>query len=388
MVTNLFKIEHTTLPQRVRAILDVEQVDNFALKLNKCANFLATKQEQRQKTDDLAMLNDSAFASRKAYFYIAKYGKKDTDFRQLEVLPNFPDWALSQAQDELTDATHICAKQANFEFKLDWRLAIGMGTGSVFENGLILHHIYGIPYLPASSIKGIVNHYAQDLKQQETEDYKAIFGNENQQGKVIFFDAFPKTLSKTSVQPDIMNNHFQEYYNGTEAPADWHQPIPVFFLTLKDIRFKFTIGILLPDYQPLLSKVSEWLKQALEIKGIGAKTAVGYGAMRQETSDLPIEANALSSPTTIEEIPLILAIEPAYLQKKSLNPKKRYVMEGIITKSGVPNTAKIYVYEGFIQENVKIDLMRNPIEENTIITIDVAVDKQGKVTQASYKGKK
>ena len=42
------------------------------------------------------------------------------------------------------------------ELTTSWRVIPGLGNASVFETGMTLHHIYGFPYLPASSIKGIV----------------------------------------------------------------------------------------------------------------------------------------------------------------------------------------------------------------------------------------
>ena len=35
-------------------------------------------------------------------------------------------------------------------------MVVGLGGESVYETSITLHHIYGIPYIPASSIKGVV----------------------------------------------------------------------------------------------------------------------------------------------------------------------------------------------------------------------------------------
>src|SRR5262245_56883348 len=39
------------------------------------------------------------------------------------------------------------------------RLLIGVGNPSPLENGLTLHHTYGVPYLPATALKGVLNHW-------------------------------------------------------------------------------------------------------------------------------------------------------------------------------------------------------------------------------------
>ncbi|MFN4220568.1 MAG: type III-B CRISPR module RAMP protein Cmr6, partial [bacterium] len=35
------------------------------------------------------------------------------------------------------------------------RLIVGLGSGHVLETSIILHHLYGIPYIPASALKGV-----------------------------------------------------------------------------------------------------------------------------------------------------------------------------------------------------------------------------------------
>jgi len=44
-----------------------------------------------------------------------------------------------------------------------WRLAVGLGTEHPLENGCTLHRVYGVPYLPGSSIKGLTRNCALDL---------------------------------------------------------------------------------------------------------------------------------------------------------------------------------------------------------------------------------
>ncbi len=44
------------------------------------------------------------------------------------------------------------------EFSTNSNLAMGLGIPSFFENGLTFHHTYGVPYLPASSVKGLLRY--------------------------------------------------------------------------------------------------------------------------------------------------------------------------------------------------------------------------------------
>lgn len=175
-------------------------------------------------------------------------------------------------------------------FKPDWRVIVGLGTDSVYETGITLHHTYGFPYIPASAIKGITNHYAQDMLKVENAEqndrlnefkvtqelYIKIFGDTNQQGEITFFDAMPLTPPK--IKPDIMNVHYHNYYGGEgKAPTDTQDPRPIFFLTVEDTAFQFILGCKDKESNTLLETAFGWMKNALSDKGIGAKTAVGYG---------------------------------------------------------------------------------------------------------------
>jgi len=46
-----------------------------------------------------------------------------------------------------------------FELTTNWKLSIGLGAVSVYETSITLHHIYGVPYIPASAIKGSLRSY-------------------------------------------------------------------------------------------------------------------------------------------------------------------------------------------------------------------------------------
>jgi len=42
-----------------------------------------------------------------------------------------------------------------------WRLLVGWGSNPTMEAGLILHHLYGFPYIPGSALKGLLHHLAE-----------------------------------------------------------------------------------------------------------------------------------------------------------------------------------------------------------------------------------
>lgn len=168
----------------------------------------------------------------------------------------------------------------DFTAEVAWRMVVGLGTATVLEgSGMTLHWIYGFPYIPASAQKGLVSHYTLSEKGMKRGDAKFIglFGDQEHRGKLIFFDAFP--LEWPALEIDIINAHYQEYYQGSSPPADWLSPNPVYFLTVRaGTPFRFC---LVAKENGLLTQAKSWLIQSLQDYGIGAKTRAGYGELQE-----------------------------------------------------------------------------------------------------------
>ncbi len=164
---------------------------------------------------------------------------------------------------------------------LSWRMVIGLGASHPQETSMTLHHIYGIPYIPGSAVKGITRHWVifnefnqNEEKAEKDEIFQSIFGTQKEAGKIIFFDAYP--VDEIKLKLDIMNPHYPDYYGKNQPPADWQNPVPIKFLTLENTRFSFYIAAKKGN-KDLLDKAIEFLKDALKNYGIGAKTSLGYG---------------------------------------------------------------------------------------------------------------
>lgn len=168
------------------------------------------------------------------------------------------------------------------------RFVTGLGGNHPLETGFVWEHNLGVPYLPGTSLKGLVRSWAISWEQANTGDIKRIFGSDQQGGQaavgsVIFFAMLPVEPVKLAV--DIMTPHYSEYYQnaakGNNPPADWYSPNPIPFLTVA-VEQDFITGIA-PRccgnlrHQTDISIVKEWMIQALAVMGAGAKTAVGYG---------------------------------------------------------------------------------------------------------------
>ena len=158
----------------------------------------------------------------------------------------------------------------------------GVGIESPYETGIRLHHIYGVPFIPSSSIKGSVSSYLKLFlgKGDTDSDRIRVLGSQEKKGSVLFFDAYP-TLpqNRTLLKLDVFTPHYQPYYAESDYPADRFSPIPIPFLTVgKGVEFWFHIAA--RDIGDL-SIASDWLKGALQNVGVGAKTMTGFGHFRR-----------------------------------------------------------------------------------------------------------
>jgi len=259
-------------------------------------------------------------------------------FSKLPSLPvKFPDRIKRQIEDLQKQGYK---KLFSESLKTSSRLVVGFGAEHVLETSITLHHLFGIPYIPASAIKGVVRmvsfwEIAENLKndgeieelqeclydkqisdkceEKELNDaelrhkclkHKLLFGTQGFKGLLVFLDAYPEVeAGKEIFELDIMNPHYTEYYTKDGIPGDWENPKPIVFLTVKKgISFHFTVLIdeyrieeILNDkdfpkeakeiiekwksdsYSELKVTVEKWVSEALKEFGVGSKTRLGYG---------------------------------------------------------------------------------------------------------------
>lgn len=112
--------------------------------------------------------------------------------------------------------------------------------------------------------------------EEKIQPLRAAFGTTASAGKVIFFDAVPVNPERLVLDLDVMNPHYSQYYQGGNTPpADYLDPVPVFFLTIAPgSAFLFAVA---SENSDLVQKAQVWLQRALCGMGVGAKTTAGYG---------------------------------------------------------------------------------------------------------------
>lgn len=165
-------------------------------------------------------------------------------------------------------------------FKAESRFVTGLGRAHPVENGFAWHPTLGTPYLPGSSIKGMVRSWAQDEIQSDSalqSRLDRIFGKPGQAGAVCFLDAIP--IDPVRLEADVMTPHFAGW-SESDPPGDWCSPTPIpFLVTSAGMKLLFGVVPCVATHEGDLAVVIDWLDSALAWAGAGAKTAVGYGRM-------------------------------------------------------------------------------------------------------------
>ncbi len=217
----------------------------------------------------------------------------------------------------------------------------GLGNEHPLENGFAFLNPYGLPYLPGSGVKGVLRQAARELASGQWGEARGwstehcyslmagegerrrpvrdkhqqpvmlsvldvLFGRESTDGEtdhvrgaLTFWDVIPQIAPEDPKKPDqislrvgIMTPHQGHYYQSGASPHESGQPNPISFLTVPaGSRFVFHVQCHLAHLErlaPDLVQDGDWktvlagaFQHAYEWLGFGAKTAVGYGALRE-----------------------------------------------------------------------------------------------------------
>lgn len=230
------------------------------------------------------------------------------------------------------------------ELRTCWHFVTGLGLPHPVENGFTWHPTLGLPYLPATGVKGLLSAWlltlgddedrSPDEQERAREQRRDWCGAQDDAGSLIIFDALP--TEPPSLTSDVMTPHMGKWYaeggalrdpsrEPQRVPADWHSPVPVPFLVVERATFLFAIaprpGVDWGERDPAAEVAAALgaLEQALATLGAGAKTAIGYGrfqpgrsilhALRQEEAEAA-EAEA-ESKARAEELARFEGFDPS-----------------------------------------------------------------------------
>lgn len=212
------------------------------------------------------------------------------------------------------------------------RVLIGHGNASSTEVGMTLHQVYGVPFLPGTALKGLLNHYMAELgPQQSSPDssewrgvrydgagrpvaapgtfHGTMFGapklasvpsgegRQGTRGAAVFEDALYVPGSAPAAQPlmrDVLTPHqFAYYRDGPKGlgngPTDWDEPNPVSFLSIRPGARFLLAATPVRGGQDVAELALRHLVDAVSRWGVGAKTRAGYGRLTPETEIGPAD---------------------------------------------------------------------------------------------------
>ena len=253
------------------------QGDNLALRLSKLNSDIDCHGEHDQKDKMLNML---------CSYSMNKEQKHSYQYR-------FKDWQakIQARQDSLS-----------FSIKATTKCLLGIGNASVHEFGVSLSNPFGVPYISGNAIKGLLSSYlagagGDEWYKNPKDSQKSalqveLFGGDLRKeegsqinsyiGSVVFNDAWLLPTDNKWFVPDIINVHHQSYYGNKSGnksgnkrfPDGMENPIPIKIAAMSP-GLEFFVSMQ-GDEDALLFLLPV-LEQALKEKGMGAKTATGYG---------------------------------------------------------------------------------------------------------------
>ena len=206
-----------------------------------------------------------------------------------------------RAYDRWTRATADTARFRSVTLKLRTRLFIGLTGGGMLETGCAISHAHGTPYIPGSSVKGIVAAHALERLDETGDAFRELFGArptadrpDALAGLLAFHDAW--WLPDSAEQPlvkEVVTTHHPEYYSqeGAVRATDFDSPVPNAQVAAQG-AFRFVIG----GPGEWLDFAERMLVSALTASGAGAKTRAGYGLFVDCEASGSEDSGAASSP--------------------------------------------------------------------------------------------
>lgn len=220
-------------------------------------------------------------------------------------------------------------------------LVLGLGLPHPTETALLLDRLTGCPYVPGSSLKGVLRRAARLAAAGELavdghpeapsywqQNLDPLFGPPIGEGKTpatgraVFYDAFPTAWPALAL--DVLTPHHGGYYaDPSQPPGDWEEPIPIPFLTLmRNTRLRFAFGPRrtrsLADEE--VAALRHLLLAALDWLGVGGKTASqGYGTFTPAGSAAKV---TVVSPPTSPPPPPQGPRAPGFREPKAPPPPK------------------------------------------------------------------
>lgn len=172
-----------------------------------------------------------------------------------------------------------------------WRLQDGSRPEDKHNVGENFKQLRELPlngYIPGSTIRGIVRAWAKKRPEIMPRMLEILGYQDDDKitpGKIDFLDAWP--VKPTKLTLDIVNP--QQSFQVFHDPDPKKKPKPLSFYTLGngEEKIDFTVAIRANSTKVTaeeITEVWEWVEQALNLYGVGSRTASGYGVVKSGIS--------------------------------------------------------------------------------------------------------
>ncbi len=230
----------------------------------------------RHSLRDLSLKEAAHAGQALAYLLAPKEAGQEEAFQErLEAVTRIPIPAAYGTAYRRWQAATDALGAVRFQAVTAGPLAIGLGNASVYEVGLTLHHTYGVPYLPASALKGLAYRSAL-LAELDPADMEILFGTTPSAAYVTFWDGWLTPQQGAPLALDTITVHHPDYYgSGAEWPTDFDDPNPVGFLSVP-AGLKFELRV--TGDPAWAGTAATLIRYGLCYLGLGGKTNAGYGS--------------------------------------------------------------------------------------------------------------
>ena len=179
---------------------------------------------------------------------------------------------------------------------LETRMFIGLSGGGMIETGCAISHSHGMPYVPGSSIKGVVQAHARERLDgvDGLPVCEELFGAPATDGRpsglsglVTFHDAWwVPGSAECPLVPEVVTTHHLDYYgkDGRKHATDFDDPVPN-----AQVAVHGAFRILMEGTVDWLALAEEILISALSTRGAGAKTRSGYGRFSERPAAVAVQ---------------------------------------------------------------------------------------------------
>lgn len=190
----------------------------------------------------------------------------------------FADKECQVVYTQLTKRTEFLVGQEGETFKVsfNWRVRVG-GTVGFRELLLpVFHQVFGVPFIPASTLKGAARAWARRQKDSQINElFGFLEGDHAGAAKVEILDAFP---TRPCLSVDVATPQWS--WSGDDVK---YKPEPHPLLTMEQPNILIGLRPTSRGSREDVQKVKEWLEQALKV-GIGSRVSSGYGRALGQSS--------------------------------------------------------------------------------------------------------